>query len=147
MCDIKERPRTLTPQAKEKVKAIDKKLQQIEITSARIKAVNFINMQTFDSVYKNYEQGEVYKVDGIGYTVITEKSLTEILFVIIMHVDSIWSEHFQDVDKTLDIKQGTYYDMFTGKEYIDNVEVKAFEPSYFKAIGKEDLIMKGKIFR
>ncbi len=147
MCDIGVKHKQFSDITLNRIKEIDKKLHEVEITSAKIKAVNFVNMQSFDDVYDNYVLGEVYKVDEIGYTVITSKTPTEITFVIIMNLDQVWYKHWQDVDKILNIKQGVYYDMFTGNEYKDSVEVKAFEPSYFKAVGDEDLIMKGKIFR
>lgn len=137
MCKIKET----------KLEYIKRRLFQCEVNSAKIKAFNFVNLQSFDTVYENYMVGEPYIIDDIGYSIVTSKSKKKIEFVVIMKSDAIWMEHWQDVDKHIDIKQGIYLDMYTGKEYTDELEVKAFEPSYFKAIGKHDLIIKGKIFR
>lgn len=132
---------------KHSIDYINKKISQCEVTALKIKAVNFVNLQSFDMVHDTYDLGEVYRVDDIGYTVITSKTDYSVDFVVIMHPHTIWNEHWQDVDKKLEIKQGVYLDLFTGKEYRDKVNVKAFDPSYFKAIGEDDLVVKGRIFK
>lgn len=132
---------------KNKIQNIDKKISQCEFTALKIKAVNFVNMQSFDMVHSSYDVGEVYRIEGVGYTVITDKTDKSVDFVVIMHPHSIWEKHIQDVDKRIEIKQGVYLDLLTGKEYRDNLKVKAFDPSYFKSIGEEDLVLKGVIFK
>lgn len=144
MCNTTQIPKDY--KYKERLKEIECALNKCEMTALKIKAINFINMQSFDDVYKTYKVGEVYKIDGVGYTVITYKSKKRINFVVIMHVDNIWNIHWQDVDKHIEVKQGVYLDLLTGKEYKEErFSVKAFEPSYFKAIGKDDLILKAYI--
>ena len=130
-----------------KIKEIESKIKECEIIAVKLKAMNFANLQTFDSVAQIYDLGEPYIIKGVGYTVITYKGDKLIKFVVIMKSNSVWQNHWQDVDKRLDIKQGVYMDLFTGKEYKDSLHVKAFEPSYFKAIGSKDLVIKGEIYK
>lgn len=130
-----------------RLESIGRSLDRLEVMTLKIKAVSFKNFQSFDYVHKNYDVGDVYKLPNIGYTIIIEKSQNHIVFIVIMDKDSIWEKHWQDVDKILEIKQGTYLDMFTGKEYKKSLTVKAFEPSHFKAIGETDLVIKGSIFK
>ena len=141
MCEIKEIP------VDHKVEEINRKIKSCEVMALKIKAVNFINFQSFDFVNSNFEVGEPYIIKGVGYSVITYKSENEMRFIVIMKPNSIWQKHWQDVDKHIEIKQGVYLDLFTGKEYKDDVMIKAFQPSYFKAIGKNDLVIKGRVFK
>ena len=131
----------------QRLKEIEDKIYQCEVMAMKIKAMNFANLQTFDYVSKNYEVGEIYNVNNFGYTIITSKTEKQIDFVVIMKSNNIWEHHWQDVDKQLEIKQGVYLDLYTGKEFTDTFKVKAFEPSYFKSIGSQDLIIKGKIWK
>lgn len=64
-----------------------------------------------------------------------------------MHNGAVWEMHWQDVDKHLEIKQGVYLDLITMQIHESELFVKAFEPSIFKSIGDEDLIIKGKIYK
>lgn len=146
MCEINNE-RVLNKRGYKKLLNIDKKLKEVEIENAKIKAVNFLNLQTFDEVYKNYDVGEVYDVNGVGYTIITSKTDKQINFVTIMPLHNVWDNHLQDVDKVLDIQQGIYYDLINNIEYKDEVFVGAYETSRFQARGNIDLIMKGKIYR
>lgn len=130
-----------------RLEEIERKLNECEIMAMKIKAVNFVNAQPFDYIHENYNVGELYKVEGIGYTILTSKTDKQIEFIVIMKLNNIWQEHWQDVDKHVTIQQGIYLDLYTGKEYTNEFIVKAFEPSYFQAIGNEDLIIKGKIWR
>ena len=129
----------------EKLLEIEKQLNVCELMAIKIKAVNFLNAQPFDFIYDNYNVGELYIVNDIGYTIITSKTKNRIEFIVIMQVNNIWKEHWQDVDKYIQIQQGIYLDLYTGKEYTKEFIVKAYEPSYFKAVGDKDLIIKGKI--
>tara|TARA_R110000787_G_C13372584_1_gene440975 strand:- start:35 stop:463 length:429 start_codon:yes stop_codon:yes gene_type:complete len=126
---------------------INDKIGQTELIALKIKAINFVNLQTFDGTYDSYDVGEVYKINGVGYIVITSKNSEKITFVVIMRVNNTWDKHWVDAHRTLEIKQGIYCDLFTGRKYKDNIKVKAFEPTYFKAIGEEDLIIKGEIYK
>lgn len=130
-----------------KLHHLDKRIKSCENIALKIKAMKFENFQSFDFVSENFEQGEVYAIDGVGYTVITKKTPIEVCFIVFMDLNNIWKHHFQDVDKHLIIKQGVYLDLYTNKEYMDEVNVKAFEPSYFKASGTENLILKGRVFK
>jgi hypothetical protein len=130
-----------------KIEQIKSKIAECEIMALKIKAVNFANFQSFEHAQANYEVGEVYIIKDVGYSVITYKSNVEIRFIVIMPPNKIWLEHWQDVDKHIEIKQGVYLDLYTGKEYKDNLIVKAWQPSHFKAIGKNDLVIKGRVFK
>ncbi len=123
------------------------KIAETESLCKRLKAIKFLSMQTFDSVQKNFENGEVYAIDGIGYAVITKKDPNEVNFVTIVNNGAVWHPHTQDVDKHIEIKQGVYLDLLTMKEYTDRFVLPAFETAYFKSIGDNDLVIKGKIFK
>ncbi len=115
--------------------------------SSKIKAMQFTNFQSFEYVYKNFELGEVYVITDVGYTVITKKDEFEVHFVVIMKLNNVWKEHFQDVDKHLKIKQGVYLDLYTGKEYKDFVKIPKYTPSFFKSVGDQDLVLQGRVFK
>jgi len=129
-----------------KLDAIRKKIKECEVMSLKIKAVNFINFQSYETVKNNYELGEIYVVENVGYTIITKKVEEFIDFVLIMSVNNTFKEHFQDAYKILNIKQGVYLDLYTGKEYKEKLKVPAYDPSFFKAVGDKDLIIKGTVF-
>jgi hypothetical protein len=129
----------------ERLESIEQKINELEIMTLKIKAVNFNNFQSFDYVDTHYDIGGVYKIRNIGYTVILSKSNKCVEFIVIMKRDSIWEKHWQDVDKILEIQQGIYLDLFSGTEFKKKVSVPAYEPSFFKAIGSDDLIIKGKV--
>jgi hypothetical protein len=131
----------------EKVEIIKEKLKEIEIIALKIKAIQFDSLQTFETIHDSFEEGEIYEIRGVGYIIITIKKDVKVNFIIIMKSGGIWEKHWQDVDKILHIKQGIYYDIITKKEFKDKVYVKAFEPSYFKAIGEDDLIIKGEVYK
>ncbi len=122
-------------------------LKQCEIMALKMKSMKFENFQSFDFVFENYEEGEVYAIENVGYSVITKKTITEVFFVVIMGVNNIWADHFQDVHKDLLIKQGVYMDLFTGKQYKKEVHVPAYNMSKFQAVGDQDLIIKGRVYK
>lgn len=143
MCDVLNKDTLANP----KIDRIKEQIKKCENIALKIQSMKFENFQSFDFVSKNFEQGEVYAIDGVGHTVITKKTVFEVCFIVFMNLNSIWKHHFQDVNKHITIKQGVYLDLYTNKEYRDEVRVKAFEPSYFKASGTDDLILKGRIFK
>lgn len=147
MCDIPTNTRKIPKALEKKIEHICKGIEKCEMMILKIKAMKFENFQSFDFVHKNFDQGEVYAIDNVGYTVITKKTLTEVCFVVIMKLNNIWEHHFQDVDKHLVIKQGVYMDLYTGEQYNKELKVKAFDPSYFQAVGNEDLIIKGRVYK
>lgn len=130
-----------------KLELLEKKIQDCEQKAMKIKAVKFTNFQSFNSVYENYEVGEVYDVNSLGYTVITHKSNKEVRFIVIMKPDMEWAKHWQDVPKTIEIKKGVYMDLFTGTCHTEILHVPAYDPSYFKSGKKDDLVIKGRIYK
>ena len=132
---------------KNNIDILEEKISRLEVEAIKIKAVNFVNLQTFDEVYNGYDVGEIYVVKGVGYSIITKKTTSRVDFIVIARPNTVWAKHWQDVDKHLIVKQGVYLDLFTGREYRNKIKVPAFKPSHFKAIGDEDLILKGCIFK
>lgn len=126
---------------------IEKKIVETELINMKLKAINFLNFQSFESVEKNFVIGEVYVVEGLGYAIVTEKKPNEIKFITIVYNGAVWQMHWQDVDKHLEIKQGVYLDLIDMKSHDSEVFVKAFDPSIFKSIGNKDLVIKGKIYK
>jgi hypothetical protein len=131
----------------DKIADLTQKIFETEVLAMKIKAINFLNFQSFASVRENLKAGEVYPITGIGYTVITESKEDSVSFVAIVKNGAVWQKHWQDVDKYLKIVQGVYLDLFTGKEYKEKLFVKAFDPSYFQSVGSEDLVLKGKVIK
>lgn len=129
-----------------KKEEIENKLDKCEVISLKIKAMEFINYQSFEYVQENYNVGEVYEILGVGYTVVTKKEHKKIHFVVIMKPEKVWEKHWQNASKKLEIKKGVYMCLFTGEHYTDKLEVPAFEPSSFKS-GKEDLIINGILIK
>ena len=132
---------------KAKIKLLESKIKQCRETALKIKATSFKGFQSFDYVQENYEKGEIYNINSTSYAVITNKTENIIEFVIIMKANKKSEKVWQDEDRILEIKQGTYLDLFTQREYKSGLKIKAFDVSYFKAIGEDDLIIKGILYR
>ena len=131
----------------DKLEKLHTKIAETESLCKRLKAIKFLSMQTFDSVQKTFDNGEVYTVEGVGYAIITKKEPTEVNFVTIVRNGAIWQPHTQDIDKHIEIKQGVYLDLLTMQEYTDSLVVPAYETAYFQSVGCNDLVIKGKVFK
>lgn len=57
----------------DKYSLIERKVIETELINTKLKAINFLNFQSFESVENNFVIGEVYIVDGVGYAIVTEK--------------------------------------------------------------------------
>lgn len=123
------------------------KIERCENLINTLEKRNFKNFQSFAFVHKNYSVGEVYEIDGIGYTVITLKTMDRVDFVVIVKPEAVWSDHWQDADKWLDIKKGIYLDKLTGREYKQSLFVKAGDVSHFQNVSDDDLVMKGTVVK
>ena len=126
---------------------IEEKLNAMEIKALKIKAMHFYSFQKFTDIHKLYEVGEVYEIDDKAYTIITGKTEDEIKYVVIVKAGTTWKEFWRDADREFYIKKGIYFDLITGKELKGRIFVKAHEKSYFKSIGDDDLVVKGRMYR
>lgn len=81
----------------EKYLLLEQKVVETELINLKLKAINFLNFQSFESVEKNFVIGDIYVVEGVGYAIVTEKKPNEIKFVTIVHNGAVWEMHWQDL--------------------------------------------------
>lgn len=124
-------------------------IENLELKILGFKALLFDNYQTFDSVYKSFKVGEVIELEDRGYAIVLFKDKNRITFKTVVKNGKEWIPQWQDSDKILKIKKGIYYDILTNKEHNPEsvIYVPAHYPTYFKSIGKDDLVIYGEIYK